>query len=785
MPISKGVSASTLRRGIAILVFVCSSGIVVTAAAEDTKFSVDQIEFFEKHIRPLLIERCFECHSSDSKEIKADLLVESRDALFAGGESGPAIVAGHPDKSLLIKAIRYEDVEMPPKGKLRPDEIAALVKWVEMGAPWPEDRSAPEDVATAVEESRDWESLRKQHWAFRPIQQVVPPQVKDDTWPKSDVDRFILAGLENASLKPAAPAARRVLVRRAYFDLIGLPPTPEEVDAFVNDAQPEAFARLVDQLLDSPHYGERWGRHWLDVARYSDGLGGFLDKNGQPHAWRYRDWVIEALNGDLPYDDFVRLQVAGDLIDKDNSVVATGFFALGPTYISDGGDPDAKAQAMSETLDDRVDTLSRGILGLTVSCARCHDHKFDPIPQLDYYSLAGVFHNTKAVVKPVVRKAVFDNYKESQQQIKIREASFRQRDDELKKDGRKPTPQELEELKKLRVELDQLKKDAPPKPDSVHALADSGSSDMKLAIRGNLLRLGPVAPRRFLRILAGPDPAKFTDGSGRVELAEAIVSAENPLTARVFVNRVWLHHFGQGLVRTPSNFGTLGEKATHPELLDWLALRFVEQGWSIKRLHREMMLTSVYQLSGRYDERSFQADADNRLLWRMSPRRLDVEAWRDALLNVTGDLDRKLGGPPADNINVPRRTIYLKVSRNGDQVQPDEFMRLFDFPAMRATVEKRTANAVPQQYLFMLNNSYMLRLAELFAARLEKEQQTDEQRIDRAYRLLYGRLPTDEEKQIGLAYLNAGTPSDPPSGLSSLRRYAQVLLSSNELMHIE
>ena len=764
---------------------VFSSGGAFAADVKDKKLTPAQIEFFEKHVRPVLIERCFECHSSDADEVEAGLLLDSRPALLKGGESGPAIVPGDPEKSLFIQSVRYLSFEMPPKGKLRPNEIASLVKWVKMGAPWPKDGSTPVNVPTAGEKPLDWKTLRQQHWAFRPVGRPAPPHVDNATWPKRDIDRFILGRLESSGLSPAPQADRRVLIRRAYFDLIGLPPTPEEVDAFISDSQPDAYARLIDRLLASPHYGERWGRHWLDVARYSDGFGGFLDGRVQPHAWRYRDWVIDALNRDLPYDEFVRMQVAGDLIDKEHGAVATGFFALGPTYISDGGDPVAKAQAMSETLDDRVDTLTRGILALTVSCARCHEHKFDPIPQLDYYSLAGIFKNTNVIIKPIAPQPVIDRYNKAQQEIRERDASFRKRERELKKDGRKPTPAELEELKKQRAELDQLRKNAPPALDSVHALVERGSADMKLALRGNLLRLGPVAPRRFLRILTSENPPRFTKGSGRIELADAITSPNNPLTARVFVNRVWLHHFGQALVRTPSNFGTLGEKPTHPLLLDLLASRFIEQGWSIKQLHREIMLSAAYQMSSRYDQRSFRADGDNRLIWRMNPRRLDVEAWRDTLLTATGELDRKPGGPPANNIDIPRRTIYMKISRNGDQVQPDGFMRLFDFPQMRATVAQRTPGAVPQQYLFMMNNSYMLRRAELFAARLQKERKTTEQKIDRAYRLLYGRLPTSEEKQIGLAYLKTANSNDQSASQKRLRQYAQVLLSSNELMHVE
>lgn len=355
----------------------------------------------------------------------------------------------------------------------------------------------------------------------------------------------------------------------------------------------------------------------------------------------------------------------------------------------------------------------------------------------------------------------------------------------MKKDGREPTAEEVEELARLDAELNQLKTMAPPAPPFCHALVENGSADMKLAVRGNLLRLGPVAPRRFLRILSADSRAQFTQGSGRRELAEAMVDPQNPLTARVFLNRVWGHHFGAGLVRTPSNFGTLGEPPTHPELLDWLATNFVKNGWSIKWLHRQMMLSAAYQMSSQYDEHSFIHDGNNQLLWRMNLRRLDVEAWRDALLAVSGALDRTLGGPPVDNIAVPRRTIYLQVSRNGDQVQPDEFMRLFDFPAMRATVEQRTSSPVPQQYLFMLNNAYMLNQAELLSSRLQRDSVSEGERITLAYRLLYGRLPTDSEQQLGLSYLTAYVVGPPEDYQKRWRQYSQVLLSSNELIYIE
>ncbi len=756
-----------------------------TLRADEKEFSAEQIEFFEKKVRPVLIEHCFECHSSDAEEVKAELLVESRDALLKGGESGPAIVPGRADKSLLIESIRFQSVEMPPNGKLPKGEIESLVRWIEMGAPWPNDGIAPVNEKMAKAADLDWTTLQQSHWAFRKVEKPPVPEIKNSDWPSNEIDRFILSGLKQAGLSPSAPADRRVLIRRVYFDLTGLPPTPDEVEEFVNDSRPLAYEKLIDRLLASPHYGERWGRHWLDVARYSDGQGGFLDNKTQPHAWRYRDWIIDAINTDLPFDQFIRLQIAGDLIDQQKGAVATGFFSLGPTYRSDGGDPEATAQAKSETLDDRIDTLSRGILGLTVSCARCHEHKFDPIPQLDYYSLAGVFNNTNVIIKPIAPQEIIDRYNEAQTQIKDRDKTIREREKELKKDGRMLTEEDKNELKLKRQELTEFKNSAPPLPDSIHAMVDSGSADMKLAIRGNLLKRGPVAPRRLLRIIAGENPERYTQGSGRLELANEITSPDNPLTARVFVNRVWMHHFGKAIVRTPSNFGTLGEKPTHPQLLDWLAAWFVEEGWSLKKLHRKIMLSSSYQMSSRQIESNFKVDGDNRWLWRMNPRRLDVEAWRDTLLSVSGELDKKLGGPPVNNINDPRRTIYMKVSRNGDQTQPDGFMKLFDFPAMRATVAKRSSSAVPQQYLFLMNNDYMVQRAQSLADRLNEETTAIPDQIEHAYRLLYGRAPTATEAQIGIDFLSLDPKNEKPNGTLQIRRYTQALLGSNELMYIE
>jgi hypothetical protein len=695
---------------------------VLPCAAEDPSVdpSAEHLEFFETKIRPLLADRCYKCHSAKSKKLKAELRVDSHSLLLKGGESGPAIVPGKPNESLLIKAVRYESTEMPPDAKLPKEKIALLTRWVEMGAPWPKETAI---ARTDDGPNYDWGKFRREHWAFRPADKPNPPQPKDAARVKNEIDSFVTARLEAADLKPAPPADARTLIQRIYNDLIGVPPTPEEVTQWTTvigaDSAPnqDGVRKLIDHLLESPHYGERWGRHWLDVARYSDGHGGFLDNKPLPEAWKYRDWVVGALNADMPYNEFVRLQIAGDLVAENKQPVATGFFALGPTYNSDGGDPDSVAQAKGETLDDRVDTFSRALLALTVSCARCHDHKFDPIPTMDYYSLAGVFNNTKRADK------------------------------------------------------------------GVHVLQETGSGDMKVALRGNLRKEGPIAPRRFLQILSSDERPHFNQGSGRLQLASAVADANNPLTARVIVNRVWMHHFGKALVRSPSNFGTLGEKPTHPQLLDWLTANFVENNWSIKSLHRTMMLSATYQQSSRYDTHNFNADGDNNLVWRMNPRRMDVESWRDALLAATGELDKTLGGGPTDNIiGTKRRTLYAKVSRNGDQFGSDHFLRLFDFPLMRATVAKRPISTVPQQFLFMMNSPFMIDRAKALAKRLEGEAKTDEEKISRAYQLLFSRDPTASEASLGSEYIKLQPSSD--QKLSNWEQYAQVLLSSNEFMYI-
>ena len=750
-----------------------------------------QLEFFETHVRPVLVAHCYECHSTDARELKAELYVDSREGMLKGGESGPAIIVGKPNQSPLIEAVRYEANEMPPDRKLSARQIAALSKWVEMGAPWPQVTSST--GVFSQEKEIDWNQARAEHWAWHKVERPSVPIVKDPG-AVNEIDLFVAARRDAARLRSNQPASPRVLVRRVFVDLIGVLPTSDQVRDFEIAAEhnpQRAVESLVDRLLQSPMYGQRWARHWLDVARYSDGHGGFLDNQKLDNAWRYRDWVVDALNADIPVDQFLRLQVAGDLVGDRDDAIATGFFACGPTYRSDGGDPDSIAQAKGETLDDRVDTLTRGLLGITGSCARCHDHKFDPIPQLDYYSLAGIFHNSDVHSLPLADQDVVDRVAEHNRRLSELKNQTKKLQQQLKNEKRKASASELAQLSQWKNERERLERNPPPGYDTAHTLRDNGSEDMHVAIRGNLRKTGELAPRRFLRVLSQGEPPDFTAGSGRRELAEAIVDRDNPLTARVFVNRIWMHHFGDGLVRTPSNFGTLGQPPTHPHLLDWLAADFVQNGWSLKRLHRQIMTSATYQLGSAYDEDCFRLDADNRLLWRMKPRRMDVEAWRDSLLAITGELDDRPGGSPVADISTStRRTLYAKVSRNGDVFQSDEFLRRFDFPLMRATVAQRPKSIVPQQYLFLLNSHFMVARAKAMVSRLESVATSDAEKIDWAYRTLYGRSAQPSEIQLGLEFLReSGSMTSEPAvtsaeKLSMWDQYAQVLLSSNELMFL-
>jgi cytochrome c553 len=733
-------------------------------------------DFFEKNVRPVLVEHCFKCHGNG--KTKGGLSLASRDGMLKGGDTGPALAPGDPGKSLLIQAVRYDgETRMPPKQKLPDRAIADLTAWVQRGASWPaapagaEIRSAGATIGAA----------ERAFWAFQPIANPALPAVRDATWVRKPLDRFVLAKLEANGLHPMRPADKHALLRRVTFDLIGLPPTPEEVTVFLNDDSPNAYEKVVERLLASPHYGERWGRHWLDVARYGEDQAHTFQARVFPYGYRYRDWVVKAFNDDMPYDRFIIEQIAGDLLkdgDPEAHRAALGFFALGPHYYLDGA---ARKFVEATELDDRIDTLTRGFLALTVSCARCHDHKFDPIAQSDYYSLAGVFQSTKYEEMPLGSPDVVERYQKSQKEIRTCQTKIREFvKSESKGQGQdKLSDAAKKKLANMRRELEQLKKNAPAAPPLIHTLSEGQPVNLRVYLRGNPDKEGELAPRRFLRILAGDNPPAFTQGSGRLELARAIADPKNPLTARVLANRIWQHHFGRGIVRTSSNFGKLGERPTHPELLDHLASRFLASGWSIKALQREIVLSATYRMSSDHDAANAAVDPGNQLLWRMNRQRLDVEAWRDALLAASGELDRGLGGPPVGlgTAANKRRTLYGKISRH----QLDSLLRLFDFPDPNITSGARPVTIVPLQQLFVLNSEFMIARARALAAKVAAGENGDAARIRKAFLCAFGRPANEREIQLGLAFLGATDKT----ALSPWEQYAQVLLSANEFAFVD
>jgi hypothetical protein len=736
-------------------------------------------EFFEKNVRPILADNCWRCHGPEKQ--KADLRLDSRTAILTGGESGPAIVPGNPDRSILVQAIRYGGtVKMPPTGKLPSQAIEALTAWVKMGAPWPNDNNSSQTRADA------W----KTHWAFQPVGKLAIPPVQNSHWALTPIDRFILAGLEKNRIAPSPPAQRRTLIRRATFDLIGLPPTPEEVAAFEADPSPDAFAKVVDRLLASPRYGERWGRHWLDVARYADTKGYvFTMERRYPYAYTYRDHVIQAFNEDLPYDQFIVQQLAADQLplgDDHRPLAAMGFLTLGRRFLNNTHD----------IIDDRIDVVTRGLLGLTVACARCHDHKFDPIPTKDYYSLYGVFASS---VEPkdlplIGAPAPSEAFRSFEKEVRALEDDVARYQEahcgELQSGNRKFR----DELRKLQSKVERLRVTHPGSPPRAMVLNDAPRPvEPHVLMRGNPKNRGPRVPRQFLAVLAGDKRQPFQHGSGRLDLARAIADNNNPLTARVMVNRIWLHHFGAGLVRTPSDFGMRSDPPTHPELLDYLARRFMDEGWSIKKMHRLIMLSRVYQQASDGTPRRRQLDPDNRLVGKMNRRRLDFEALRDSLLAVSSKLDGKIGGRPVDITKAPfsgRRTVYGFVDR---QNLPGLF-RTFDFASPDTSSPQRYDTTVPQQALFLMNSPFVVeqarRLIGLPDCAALKEPR---ERIQYLYRRLYGRAADAEEVALGMRFLQNVPPPPAPENiakpdtpaLTPWEKYAQVLLLANEFVFVD
>jgi mono/diheme cytochrome c family protein len=892
-------------------------------------------DFFEVKVRPVLANNCFGCHTNTAM---GGLRLDSAEALQKGGKRGPAVVAGDPEKSLLIQAIRHTtaDMKMPMGSKLKDGEIQDLTEWVKAGAPWP--KSATMVTAKGSEGKYVIAPEMRNFWSFRPLQNPAVPPVKDARWAKTPIDNFILANLEKQGLKPVKQASKRDLIRRAKLDLTGLPPTFEEIEAFEKDTSPDAFAKVIDRLMAMPQYGERWGRVWLDVARYGEDDYRSLNPfprgfRPYPNAFAYRDWVIEAINDDMPYDKFVKAQLAGDLLDakeRHKSLPATGFLGLGPWYYDNGAFEITRA----DERHDRVDVVTRGFLGLTVACARCHDHKYDPIPQTDYYSLAGVFYNTIYEEYPRTSKSVVAEYAKIEEELEreqklLQEASQGLTNDlsrslafqasnylqavwEVSGPSKKPLDQVVEQrkldfelldrwtkymakpttkykhkdawqammkkpmstmpeakrladklqeeiiaimlerneldaenkviaakdlegtkpkkrtdkpsnftsfkdfnpgswlqlkslpedqnnfwteifqrelpeaddpnammamgnrmgkpgvllfrgwglesrlgseaqtrLKTFQTSIDALRKKLEDRYPFIHGVRDAEAPvDIQLSFRGDPTNLvGPQIKRHFLSVLAEGEPKPFSKGSGRLELAEKILS--QPVAMRVAVNRIWKSHFGTGIVDTPSNFGMTGERPTNPELLEYLASSFVKNGLSMKKMHREIMLSSVYQLSSESEPVALAKDSGNRLYWRANRKRMEAEQIRDSVLYVSGNLDSAAGGPSVDlTPAMLRRTVYGKVSR----YKPDEFLTLWDFPSPLISAEKRFITTVPAQRLFLMNSDFMQVEAEELAKRVAQEANNRE-RIKKAYRYVYGRDANEREIAFGLEYL--------------------------------
>jgi cytochrome c553 len=738
--------------------------------------------FFEQKVRPLLVEHCYSCHSVEAKKSKGGLRLDSAESITKGGETGAVIIPGKPEQSLLIKAVHYRNNEtllMPPKGKLQAREIATLEEWVKRGAYFPASTQSAE-----AKNSKSFED-RKKFWSFQPLAKQPLPKVKQQDWPRTKIDSFLLAEQEKRGLKPSPQTTPAQFLRRITFDLTGLPPTPAEIDAFKNPTEND-YKKLVDRLLASPHYGERWGRTWLDLARYCDILEQWAETKGQ--SYLYRDWVVKAINDDLGFDKFSILQLAADQLNSSLADrAALGFMGLSPSYWKELQLPvDIIKTVVAEEWEERVHTLSSTFLGLNVACARCHDHKFDPITAKDYYSLAGIVASTRPADISMLEAAATKVILDARKKVTTLEADLK------KLQAKKPAepPQAIADLKK---QIEELKKNTPNydapfavgmEDASLYVVADgpnktkldfkmNQAQNLALHVRGNPNNTGAIIPRQFLSVFSGDNPKAFNQGSGRLELANALFSEAQSLTARVIVNRIWKHHFGKGLVETPSDFGFQGDKPSHPELLDDLALRLIENNWSMKWLHREIVLSATYRQQSTSPS---PLDQDNRLLASMPRKRLDVEGWRDAMLAVSGNLDPSIGGAPIElnDINNRRRTIYGLVRRR----ELSDILRLHDFPDPITHSPNRVATTTPLQQLYTLNSPFIQKQANLLYERLQREfPSSDADKITGAYRLLFSRNPTSHQLEIGLSFVK--------SGGVAWNQYTQALLGSNEFVFID
>lgn len=798
------------------------SGFLVPTLAVSLYAQAPEVQFFESKIRPVLAQSCYGCHSSKMKSPMGGLVLDTRAGLRKGGATGTVLVPGKPAESRLLTALRFTDphLQMPPSGKLPAAVVADFEKWIAAGAVDPR-ADAPATAALRgmpIEEGRKW-------WAFQPLREHATPKVKNAAWPRQKLDSFVLTRLEEKGLAPSPQADKRTLARRLYIDLLGYRPSYEEVEAFAGDPSPDAYRALVERLLASPHYGEAWGRHWLDVARYAeDNPTSEATNPPYPYAWRYRDWVIEAINRDVPYDRFIKLQLAADKMApvKREDLRALGYLGAAPVYHKDQRlSYDVISTFLSDDWDERVDAVTRGLLGLTVACARCHDHKFDPISTRDYYGLAGVFASTMRSERPVfdvdpqvearfqwVQRRLFDlaysrnlltneastvvGSEERVARWKVEIAALQAEVEQL----RERYPQLVAYLEKYWRDPSQQPRStggtrrrpgasSEPYMNTVYDAANyvDGSDaqytwlhykpgearDLPVFLRGNVATPGEIVPRKFLSVLSRGEE-RLPNGSGRLDMAEKLFSDAAPLAARVMVNRVWAWHFGKPLVGTPSDFGTQGEKPSHPELLDDLAARFVANGWSMKWLHREILLSATWQQASRRRADGDKLDQGNTLLWRMNPRRLDVEAYRDSILRMAGTLSPDLYGPSEDldTATNTRRTIYGRVGRG----RMNGLLKLYDFPEASQTAPSRDLTTTPLQQLFVMNGP-LLRGQAVGLAKIVTTAESDAAaQLRTLYRRILARDATPREVDLGLSYLVQGT----------LEEYTHVLLSTNEVL---
>jgi len=852
----------TIRRTFCTLVAIAVAIQAADSVADEPAPTPENAAFFEQKIRPLLIERCYQCHSQ-GKPIKGGLKLDSRGGWQKGGDTGPAVVPGKLDESLLVTAVRYQDadLQMPPAGKLADAEIALLEEWVRRGAPDPRDDAAPGAKITNNPDAA------RTHWAYQPLRQAAPPPVRRGEWPLNSIDQFIFAALEEKGLQPSPDADRHTWLRRVSLDLAGLPPTPEEIHDFVSDRSDESWEHVVDRLLSSRAFGERWARPWLDLVGYADQIG---SANNVPaeYAWRYRDYVIRALNADKPFDEFLREQIAGDLMtaasieQRQEQLIGTGFLVLGNVNIVEAD----KLQMEMDLVDQQIEKVGKTFLGLTLNCTRCHDHKFDPITLADYYGLAGIFASTESTYKEsrgVWSSVTKTQLPETLEQFTRREAALRaherkvagivhertaaeSRINELQllikaaKEGTAPAAEGAKPLAELEKEaadltakvktLDQQHRHLSylqPSPPLAFAVKDAREiADGRVQVRGNPHVLGQSMPRGFVQVAThGAVPAIGKDQSGRLQLAEWLTNAAQPLVSRVTVNRMWQRLFGRGIVASVDYFGVRGEPPTHPELLDYLAGQFIREGWSQKRLIRQLVLSRTYRQRAEADDTSraaLAADPDNRLCWRMSPRRLDAEMLRDSVLAVSRTLEPCAGGPAlapefAENVggldpkdvnpinfslnkfrdDQPRlRTIYLPVVRSSEQRGPADVLNFFDFSQPARFAGDRPTTAVTSQALFLLNGPLLREASRKLATDLLSQtgMTKEDDRIALLYLRVLNRPPTPDETNTALAFLAASdvtvASGDPAVAAGSpardetatWHRLIHALLASNEFL---